>query len=262
MNRSHVTSGLAVGLAVGRLTGLVTVLTVAPFAIVVAGFALFPDLDCGGSSASRLLGPVTGLMSRGLRAASSRLYRHTRGPRDKPGSGEHRHLTHTWPFCVVFTALIEGVVLKGGMWAALAVVLFGVLAAVDRLGNWVFIPTGLAALGWYATAKTTHTPLAVAVVHDTRWVALAAGLGCVVHILGDAPTLSGVPLTFPFVYKGQRWYPVRVPRRMRFRVGDTAETRWIFPALVTVTVLLVPGVWPHLVGLVAHGGSAWRVASG
>ncbi len=250
MNRSHVTSGLLVGLAVGPWLGLVGVLAVAPFAITVAGFAMFPDLDCGGSSASRLLGLGTGGLSWAIRRTSSALYQHTRTPLDKPGAGEHRHMTHTWPFCLVFTLLLEVGVLTGGLWMALGIVAFGVLAAVDRLGEWVLIPTGLAALAWYATAAASHTSLLSVVVHDTRWAALAAGLGCVTHILGDTPTLSGTPLTFPFTRKGQRWYAVRVPRWLRFRVNGVAEHRVVFPALVVGTVLLVPGVWTHLVGAV------------
>lgn len=265
MNRSHVTSGLAVGLLVGHLVGLTTVLEIAPFAIVTAGYAMFPDLDCGGSSASRLLGPVTSGLSWGLRRASACLYRHTRGPRDKPGAGQHRHLTHTLAFCLLFAGVAEAVVVAWGMWAAVAFLAFGVLAAIDRLGTWLFVPVGVVVLAWGATAAASHAPMVDVVSANTRWVALAVGLGCVTHILGDAVTLAGVPVLFPLSIRRARWYPVGTPHWMRFRAGGDTEVRYVFPVLVVCTVLAglvaVPGVWPHLVALVQHGGSAWAATT-
>lgn len=261
MNRSHVTSGLAVGLVVGHLIGLTTVLAVTPFAVIVAGFASFNDLDCCGSAPTQMGGPVTRLMSRVLRASSRCLYNHTRGPRDPAGTGEHRGMTHTWPFCLAFTVLLEGAVLLWGLWVTAAIVAFALLAVVDRLGPWLLIPVALSALAWYATSVATHVPLAVVATHNTHWVACAAGLGCLTHMLGDSPTLAGVPWAFPFMWRGQRWRAVKVPRWMRFRVGSAVEVRFVFPALVAATVLAVPGVLPHLVALAEHGGSGWTATT-
>ena len=79
MGRSHALSGWCAGLAVAPLIGLTSVAQVVPFAAATAGYALVPDLDHPGASASRLLGPVTCLVSGVVRAFSGVLYTLTKG---------------------------------------------------------------------------------------------------------------------------------------------------------------------------------------
>src|SRR5439155_13552807 len=97
MGSTHALSGWCAGLAVAPALGLTTMPTLV-FAVVVAGMALVPDLDCGPSTASRILGPFTGGISWVLRRMSRALYAVTKGPRDEDWSGEHRHLSHTFAF--------------------------------------------------------------------------------------------------------------------------------------------------------------------
>lgn len=80
-------------------------------------------------------------------------------------------------------------------------------------------------------------------------VLLGAGfaLGCFVHCLGDALTLSGCPFLWPIPILGETWYELRPPRLLRFRTGGPVENYLVVPALVITTFLLIPGVWP-LVG--------------
>ncbi|CAM3864565.1 metal-dependent hydrolase [Nocardiopsis rhodophaea] len=72
---------------------------------VLAGAALLPDLDYPTSTATRSAGPVTAVLCRVVRAASSTVWRATRTPADdggySDGTGVHRHLTHTLPAAAV-----------------------------------------------------------------------------------------------------------------------------------------------------------------
>lgn len=69
-----------------------------------------PDLDHRNSTASRLLGPVTGLASWLVRGASRMAYATTKGRNDEPGNGEHRHLAHS---------LVAAAAVGFGMWLLL-----------------------------------------------------------------------------------------------------------------------------------------------
>lgn len=119
MGRTHALTGWCAGLALAPLVDLNTVAEAVVFAAATAGYALLPDLDHPSSRASRLLGPVTGLVSRALRAASSALYRATRGPRDERGSGTHRHMTHTLLWAGLLGVLVAVGTSAGGPCATL-----------------------------------------------------------------------------------------------------------------------------------------------
>jgi membrane-bound metal-dependent hydrolase YbcI (DUF457 family) len=75
------------------------------------------------------------------------------------------------------------------------------------------------------------------------WPGLPLGLGCLVHVLGDACTSSGVPLLWPFVSQGRRWRRVGAP--FRFRTGSGFE-RLVFVATAVaglgVAWLLLPAL--------------------
>lgn len=75
-------------------------------------------------------------------------------------------------------------------------------------------------------------------------VGVGIALGCVVHCLGDALTLSGCPFLWPIPIAGETFYELRPPRLLRFRTNGPFERRAMFPALVVATILLIPGVWP------------------
>jgi membrane-bound metal-dependent hydrolase YbcI (DUF457 family) len=83
------------------------------------------------------------------------------------------------------------------------------------------------------------------------WIGVAVFLGCVVHVLGDALTRAGVPFLWPLPIRGQRWFRIGSPRRLRFAAGGDAERLFVFPVFVLLGVLLAPGVLPVVVSSVA-----------
>jgi membrane-bound metal-dependent hydrolase YbcI (DUF457 family) len=139
MGRSHCASGLAAGLAVAPLLGLEALPEVTLFAATTAGYALAPDLDHPGATASRLLGPLTGVLSRALRAFSKLLYRLTKGPRDEACEAGHRHATHTLAFALLLGGAAAVGSVYGGRWVVLGVLVFGLLLATAALGDWVLL---------------------------------------------------------------------------------------------------------------------------
>lgn len=242
LGRTHALSGWCAGLAVAPLVGLHTITEVVPFAAASAGFALLPDLDHPGASASRFLGPVTGLLSCMLRACSRAVYRWTRGARDEDCDGTHRHLTHTVLFAVLLGVLAASFSEFGGGWVVAGVIGFGLLLAADVLGDWVIVVSGGA-----AAITAAGGGLAGALAASAGWVGIAVMLGCVVHCLGDAITLSGCPFLWPIPIAGETWYELRPPRFLRFRTGGRIETWLMFPVFAAAGVLLLPGVWPAAV---------------
>jgi membrane-bound metal-dependent hydrolase YbcI (DUF457 family) len=245
MGRTHGISGWCAGLAVAPALGLATLPSIL-FATTVAGFALLPDLDCGSATASRILGPITGAMSWALRGASRALYAVTKGPRDEDWSGEHRHLSHT----VVFALAAGGLTALGthlaGRWVVLAVLAFGILLAHAALGGWI----ALAAGGGAAAIAITSGGTVLDSVAPWLWIAVT--VGCVVHCLGDALTLSGCPFLFPIPIAGETWAELGPPYFMRFRTGGAVESRVIFPVFAALGVLLLPGVWDTALTVIHH----------
>lgn len=240
MGRTHALTGLCAGLALAPAVADTVAETVV-LAVVTAGFALLPDLDHPRARASRLLGPVTGMVSAGMRAGSRWLYARTKGPRDERHRGEHRHATHT----VAFAALVGMLVAVGtwgfGAWWVVGTVLLGIALAVDALGDWLLPVVGIAGIVWWGAAGGD---LAGAFVGIGPVAGIAAGVGCVTHCLGDACTVSGCPFLWPIPIAGETWFEIRPPRWLRFRTGGWVEHAVVFPAFSVAAVLLVPGAWP------------------
>lgn len=235
LGRTHALTGLCAGLALSPLL-VGTFAQALLFSAVTAGYALLPDLDHPGARASRLLGPVTGTLSRGVRAGSRWLYRRTKGPRDERHDGEHRHATHTVAFALLAgTAAALGTWL-GSVWVPAGIVGLGILLAVDALGDWVLPVAGICAgVWWGAVAGDVLGILA----GTGPALGIAVALGCVTHCLGDAVTLSGCPFLWPIPIAGETWFEIRPPQPLRFRTGGAFETRGVFPAFVVIAVLLV-----------------------
>jgi hypothetical protein len=257
MGRSHAVSGVLVGLLAGEVIGLTTWPQLLPFAVTVAGYALVPDLDHPGATASKILGPITGAVSFCLRKSSAALYALTKGPRDEKVSGQHRHLSHTVLFALTLGALAAGVTAWAGAWGVLGFLAFGLLLAVDRIGTFALLGAGAGAFTWLTAAIGTNpTNLATAFVESftasTGWLGIAVAAGCITHCLGDALTESGCPFLFPIPIAGETWYEIRPPHWLRFRTDGKAERRVVFPALVLGCVLALPGVTPWAVTTVEN----------
>ncbi|MGW5195446.1 metal-dependent hydrolase [Kribbella sp. NPDC004138] len=245
MGRSHALSGWCAGLAVAPLVGLTTVAEVVPFAAATAGYALVPDLDHPGASASRLLGPLTRLVSAAVRAFSGVLYAVTKGPRDEDSTGKHRHATHTL-VAAVLLGMLAASLGDRGKWAVLAVAVTGLVLAADALGDWIVFAV-LAAAGWTVVGAEALPGTASADALQTGltqiggWIGAAVALGMFVHCLGDSLTRSGCPWLWPLPIRGETWYELRLPKPLRFRTGHWFEHAVIVPVLTIGAVLLLPG---------------------
>jgi membrane-bound metal-dependent hydrolase YbcI (DUF457 family) len=250
MGRSHALSGWCAGLAVAPLIGLTSVAEVIPFAAATAGYALVPDLDHPGASASRLLGPVTELISGAVRTFSGILYHLTKGPRDEDSTGKHRHATHTLAAAILLGVLAAG--LGGrGKWAVLAVAVTGLLLAADVLGDWIIV-VALGASVWSVAGTalpgtTAADALQAGLSQIGGWIGVAVGLGMFVHCLGDSLTRSGCPWLWPLPIRGETWFELRLPRLLRFTTNGLVERALIAPVLLVAGVLLLPGAIPALV---------------
>lgn len=249
MGRSHAASALLAGVAIAPLLGQATVTGALMVATVTGGWALVPDLDHPSSTASRVFGPVTRLVSWLLRAASRRMYSWTKGPRDENCKGDHRHLSHTAVFAATMGYGTGWLTATYGRWAVLGVALFGVILATEALGDWIVIPPALAMSVWMWTDLPGFLGSLDAVA---GWIGYAVAAGCFVHCLGDALTESGCPFLWPIPIAGETWYELRPPAWIRFRTDCTFERCWLFPAFLAGSVLLLPGVWLSVLALIDH----------
>lgn len=253
MGRTHSATGALAGLLVGRLIGLDTLPELLPFAAVTAGYALVPDLDHPQATATRILGPVTEWLSRRVRALSAWAYRSTMGPRDRPGAGPHRCATHTTVGAVVLGALCAVTTLVGGPVMVAVWLGFGLALGADRLGRVVLVAYAVGVSAWLPGVLATHGSVvaaaSAALSASAGWLGVAVALGSLIHSIGDAMTRSGAPLLWPLLIRGQRWYPVRLPRCLRLYTGGRVELRVVWPLVIVGCVAALPGAVP----LVLHG---------
>jgi hypothetical protein len=123
---------------VGANQGVRGVGLVASYALLVAVFALWPDIDHRPSTISRCLGPVTWLLCRFYMFLSRVAYQATRTEKDRP-EGCHRTLTHTTLFALVHGAGVGGVIAltPASAWAAFvgSGITVGCLAHVWFIGD-------------------------------------------------------------------------------------------------------------------------------
>jgi membrane-bound metal-dependent hydrolase YbcI (DUF457 family) len=287
MGRSHVVSGWCTGALAGQLIGLPPA-GVVGFGCVTAGASALNDLDHDDSSASRVLGRVSGLLADAVQAYARWVYRITRGPGDPRLRGAHRGATHALPLlplpCVVLAVLPwigsgigRAVASAAGSDGALAarwtgpvavaaVIVFCVLVAVDRLGSRVLVAVAFAAAGLGVGQDGAGQDLAAGLVAVAPWVALAVLIGTVTHVLGDLITEAGLYAFAPLYRvavgtdRERRWVRVALPKWLAFKTNGWFEQGVVFPVLVGCGLLLVPGVWPvvvdvagqqHLSGLTA-----------
>lgn len=263
MGRTHAATGLLAGLLLGPALGLDRLAEVGPFAVTCAGYALLPDLDHPSSTVTRTLGPVTGIASAGLRRCSAALYRATKGRRDEPVAGTHRHASHTLIFAALIGLLCWASTAAWGVWAVTAWLAFGLLLAYDRLGKLVLLPFGVAAATWIpqvdGPAGFGAAALA-ALTASAGWLGIAVAAGCVVHCLGDALTESGCPFLFPLSIRGETWYEIRPPAWLRLHTGRRGEKWVVFPLVLAGCIAAIPGLLPHLLDLLHSAPSASTTA--
>lgn len=242
MGTTHAATGLAAGgLTLAGLSAAgapVTPPEVVVGAVLCAGAALIPDLDHPSSTASRSQSTFTLAACQGVRALSAAVWRATKTDGDATGGdrdGKHRHLAHTVPAAFAVGALVGVACLWA--WTAVPVLWFVFSLSVRGLVAWKrYRP--------WDWARTSAVALVLA------WVAVSGGvsplllgsvvaLGMVVHVLGDALTLAGVPLLWPLRVRGARWRMFGAP--LRFRTGrESVPERDI---RVASLVSLIPSVF-------------------
>lgn len=245
MGRTHALTGWCAGLAAAPMLRLTDLDQMIPFAAVVSGFALLPDLDHPNARASKLFGPITGVLSRVLRRISAAVYQLTKGPRDEKVTGKHRHLSHTVLFAAGLGTLTAMGTTAGGPYAVAGVLLLGLVLAANALGPWPLIAALVATGGSLIIAGPPDLD-GLNPLHQlgelSGWLGIAVALGCVVHCIGDALTESGCPFLWPLPIRGETWYELRPPKVLRFRTGKSGERLVVFPVFAVIAVLLIPGM--------------------
>jgi len=236
MGRSHALTGAAGGILIAPAIGITDTAEITILAGTTAGYALLPDLDHPGSTASKLLGPITWAAGGLLRLLSKLTHATTKTDEDS-NSGTHRHLSHTAVFAAVLGVII-GITASTNPYVALATVVLGILLAAAATSIFV-APIGLAALAtWHGTVTDP-----IAVLDDVGpLLGIAVGVGCLIHTLGDALTKSAVPLLWPLPIGGDPWRCVGPPKFLRFTTGSFVENWLVVPAICLVAALSIPEV--------------------
>jgi membrane-bound metal-dependent hydrolase YbcI (DUF457 family) len=245
--RTHAMQGAIVGLAIPTLYPVVasytpTVPAVLLGAMLAAGGALLPDLDVSCSTASESFGPITDIVSAGVRALSRAAFALTATPADRRrNTGTHRGLTHTGLGVLGFGALTTWIT-SFGLVAALVTVFAMVFLAlrglppVERNITDLATAAGVTGLTWWLLASQ---PV------PSWWIGAAIAAGCLTHVAGDAMTTHGVPFLWPLPLTGRTWRPLGTPRFMRFETDQWVENRpllWLNTAVLAVLLVnLTPG---------------------
>lgn len=265
MGREHVFSGAWTGAKTAYVLNELPMVTLTPgamvaFALVSAGAAALNDLDHPQSSASRVLGPVSGLLSDLVQAYARAMYLVTRGPGDPRSRGAHRGATHAIPMlplpCGVM-AVLPHLASRVYPWAGAimvgAIVGLCVIVAADRMGSRL-VAVGLI-VAVTGLGVSAGSDLGAALVSAAPWVALAVLVGTITHVLGDLITEYGVPVwaplhrTNPGTSRERRWVRVQLPSWLAFKTGGWFERIVMFPLLVWLAVTAMPRVWPMVRGV-------------
>ena len=185
MGHTHALSGAAAWFAAVPLIGMagmpLRLPDIAAGAIISAGAALLPDLDHPSATIAQTYGVLTEALSRVVNAVS----------------GGHRHATHSLFFVVLAAGVTEGM----AQLSPVAVQVFvALLIGIGLRGLGIGVPRrrlGSAVLNAMVNAGLLG---GFALLHvEYRWIGIAVGLGCLVHLVGDCITTEGCPLLWPWM---------------------------------------------------------------
>lgn len=219
LGRNHVATGALAGLATLPLAPVQTMAGTGAWVLGWAGTALLPDLDSRGSSVARMWGAVTQLPA----ALIGRL------------AGGHRWGTHDLVLAPSAFAAAIGLagLTRAGQLVVMALLLGLVLRGLAITGgdarlrgpgvNMALSCTG----AWWLTGSAAHGELLAMI----PWV--VAG-GVAIHILGDALTLSGVPVPVAWLVDRRHTWALGL-----FRTGGRMELALVSPALGIAFLALV-----------------------
>lgn len=274
MGSTHALSALAVLLGLVAFVpgftawaGLTNVALVVLAALVVTGFSLVPDLDNSSSSAKSALG-VFGHGLSFLFIHSSRFIQTViRTRRDDADPDPHRGFWHTIPAALL---LGLGTLLLTQIPGELSIPVYGEVSWSWLMAFFICaVSVHLALAGLFTSfvkkvRKSSIVGELVAFVlsllvtfsvfwfvpqdENYWWLAVAATLGVIVHILGDAFTTAGVPLLFPLSgwLKGKFWWTTRFTP---MKAGGTGEKYIVIPLLALITIValvkIIIELWPR-----------------
>lgn len=255
MGHGHATMGAVGWLALtATTTGALGVIPMSPAevaagAVVTAGAALLPDADHHNGTIAHSLPPVSTVITRAVGQAS----------------GGHRHGTHSllgvlaafalaWLLAPVRLDLPWGLHddFQLGAWLLIVLMVSFAAKALRITRGWrtswaVAVGAGTAAV-WFAPEQLW-------------WLPLSVGMGAFIHILGDALTVQGVPLLWPWrpspavetpVWKKNGHFAIPV-------LGTAGSAReWVFVVALDLYLLwvLLESLAPGLVMDIAAGLSA------
>lgn len=255
MGPAHSLSGAVAWLGVGAVAAErghpMPPLVIIVGAALCAGAALVPDLDHKSATISRSFGPISKLACAITNQLGEWVYNLTRSKKDKHREGGHRTLTHTWFWAAASGAAVYGLS-YAGRWAVLALMFVHTVLAIEGL-LWRWARRGHDVITWLLGAAASWIVYEQLGSHPDQaswafsqpyaWLALPIALGVLMHILGDALTVSGAPLFWPVPIAGRRWYPFGPPEAVRFRAGDKVETLLVTPVLLVGGGLLGAGAF-------------------
>ncbi|GLY93706.1 membrane protein [Actinoplanes sp. NBRC 103695] len=264
MGPSHALSGAAVWLAgswaLDHFGGYAqSPLAVTIGATVCAGAALLPDLDLsgkvtrnqGGATVARTFGVFSLFVAEVIEKVSLGIYSITRMPRDPRRTNGHRTFTHTLVFAGLVGWGTTSLAAAYGKWAVLGVLFFMAGLALRGLfdkwaerAGWLIVTLTSAAVAFMAASQLDAD-------RGYPLLGTAVGVGCVVHLIGDMITRSGVPLLWPIPLGARMWRMIGIPDGIAIRAGGPGEI-FVLRGLFTIVSLLAllamffPGVFSSI----------------
>lgn len=180
MGRTHALTGVAAAIGVTFLIPLSVPGAIAG-TMICAGAALVPDIDHKDSTITKTFGPVTKILSFGVRKIS----------------GGHRWGTHSFLGIAAIGALAQYGVMNRHSVVPGMILCFLMALSLSGAVRLFGIP------GWFD--DLAPIPIVLGIVFLTPvpldMVPLALMLGCAIHVAGDFVTKGGCPLFWPFSRK-------------------------------------------------------------
>lgn len=230
--------------------------------IIIVGAALMPDLDAVQSTSINTLGPIGKVLSSVMRGFSSIVQSTINAKADEGNRDPHRGFWHTIisglmiGFLVVYITKIDTKIFSVGE-KEITVAKF-IVVFIIYISTQLFMASLLKK--FYKKTKNSLTgTLAMNIVSvvvavfllamlpselNYNWVGIAVAFGWILHLLGDSMTVAGVPLFFPFKYKGKRWWNYRLP--FAIKAGGFIEMSILIPIFLLIAIISLVGVIPML----------------
>lgn len=208
-------------------------------AALTSGAALLPDLDHPPATVSRSFGPVTRVLSHGVETVSVGIYNFSRLSGDPHRNGGHRTFTHTALFATLAGTVTAALVSLHNPWVTAALLFFfaglgvrGLLHEWDHAAD-TFVVTVLSVIIVWRCWDWVHTG-----GHTAAWFGVAVIAGCLAHCVGDAVTEDGCPVLWPIPLGRHLWYPIGLPKFLRYRTGGRVEMLFVGPLCTLLSLWL------------------------